>query len=70
LRPQIRPEPIPRALRHEGRDCGRREACWRSECVEQFPGFRTIEILADGEVIAHCHRTRFYPRAFRPEVAA
>lgn len=56
-------------LRHEGY-CGSREECWRPECRAEFRGYRTIEILPDGEVIAFCHRGRFYPRAFREAPAA
>lgn len=62
-------KPITQPLRHNG-PCGYREACWRPDCRAAFPGYLTIETLASGEVIAYCHRTRFYPRAFRAEVAA
>lgn len=46
-------------FRHEG-DCGVREFCWRPECVEQFPGYRTIERWPDtGDIIARCHHSTF-----------
>jgi hypothetical protein len=63
-RPGVIPPNLPQRstahLRHEGL-CGRRDFCWRPECRVDFRGYRTIEVLPDGEVIAHCHRSRFVP---------
>lgn len=64
-----RPKPITQPLRHNG-PCGTREACWRPDCRAAFPGLRTVEVLPDGERLCYCHRSRFYPRGYRAEVAA
>jgi hypothetical protein len=56
-------------FRHDGA-CGTREECWRPECRAEFPGYATVEVMPDSEVIARCHGGRFYPRAFRLEAAA
>ena len=66
--PTTQQQPSTRLLRHEG-PCGRREACWRPACREAWPGYRTVEVLPDGEVIARCHGTRFRPVAYRETAA-
>ncbi len=53
-------------LRHDD-PCGRRSPCWRPACRAAYPGLATIELLADGTVIAYCHGTQFRPVAYRAE---
>lgn len=49
----------PRLGPHPGR-CGDRHPCWRSTCRAMFDPVRTVEILPDRSVLAHCHG-RAYP---------
>jgi hypothetical protein len=58
----------PPPLTHSGK-CGRRVPCWRPECEAWVKaGYRTVEILPSGEVLAYCHRTTWHPRPV--EIAA
>jgi hypothetical protein len=43
-------------MRHHGH-CGRRTECWRSACRSTFAGYRTVEVLITGDVLAFCHRS-------------
>lgn len=56
-----REQPSNPPLVHQG-PCGRRERCWRPECLERFGSYATVETLRDGTRLAYCHRAVWQPR--------
>jgi hypothetical protein len=47
-----KPEPRP-AIRHVG-PCGHRARCYRSDCLERFGPYKTVEILRN-RIVFYCH---------------
>lgn len=50
-----------RPLDHPNQNCGERQTCWRQACRDHFGPYRTIERLASGLTVAHCHSTAYPP---------
>ncbi len=45
-----------------------RAMCWRGDCRKRFGEYRTIAHLADGRVVAWCHRRSHDDLAYRADV--
>lgn len=52
------PREYRRTIRHRG-ECGPRTSCWRRQCRDAFPHYSTVEVLANGQILAHCHAGQY-----------